>query len=78
MPEVSDRYVIFRAERTIHLHGENALRYAADRADEFLLAGDLKGAEVWRRITQVVEQLLELRSSEVPSQSRLKQARESS
>ena len=48
--------------RTGHLlvrqHGEDAPRYAAQRADALLELGDLKGEAVWLRVLGAIRMLL--------------------
>ena len=49
---------IYRAAKLLmEQHGENAVLRAAERADQFLEAGDMIGATTWRRILKAVEEL---------------------
>jgi hypothetical protein len=45
------------ANLIIKQHGQDAPIHAAMRADELLEAGDLNGAETWKRILRAVEEL---------------------
>jgi hypothetical protein len=57
-PGVIPEIDIWRAATVmLKRYGDKALEQSAARADELALAGDVDGADTWRRITAAVEQL---------------------
>lgn len=54
----SDLDIYRTANELIAQHGDEALIYAAMRADELLEAGDLDGQAVWKRVLAAVDELL--------------------
>jgi hypothetical protein len=55
---VSDRDIWTAANEIITTH-DDPLLHAAMRYDALLDQGDTEGCQVWRRISQVIEELLE-------------------
>jgi len=52
---------IYRAAKVlIDHHGNDAPIYAAMRADELLVAGDVEGQRTWLRIVKAVEALVDI------------------
>lgn len=57
MAEVPDNDVVASAKVVIKHHGMAAVCYASTRAEELFDVGDVRGAMVWRRVIQAIEQL---------------------
>lgn len=54
---ISDLDIYRSARLLVKRHGDDAVRYAAERADVLARAGDEDGRVVWRRIAAAVEEL---------------------
>ena len=57
-PMISNRDVFRSAQLLVEKHGDEALIYAAMKADDMLEHGDLDGQAVWMRILGAVKELL--------------------
>lgn len=53
----SDKDIYHAAQATIKIHGDGAALFAAQRADELLAEGDMKGRRAWHRIEGAISEL---------------------